>query len=106
MRRKAAERGQDADVYPNYVPNLALNQPAPKVNKSTLTDEEFLVSLREWYERALARNLPASTSQFRREDIYKDDQGADYTAFGRQELPSSLGGGNIVNHPSDIESAA
>lgn len=75
MRQKAAERGQDADAYLQQLIQAALHQPVPAIIRLTLTTEEFLQSSREGFERAKARNLPVSTSDFRREDIYDDDEG-------------------------------
>ncbi len=75
VRQKAAERGQDADAYLQQLIQAALHQPVPAIIRSTLTTEEFLQSSREGFERAKARNLPVSTSDFRREDIYDDDEG-------------------------------
>ncbi len=50
---------------------------APVLNiiLSTLTPEEIKRLRRESLERVAARNLPPSTSNFRREDIYDDDEG-------------------------------
>ena len=73
VRRKAAERGQNADAYLQQLIQAALHQPVPAIIQSTLTTEEFLKSSQERRERAKARNLPVSTSKFRREDIYDDE---------------------------------
>ena len=73
--KKAAEQGQDADSYLRHLILAALNQPRPTIIRSKLTAEEFLQSSEEVVERAKARNLPASTSDFRREDIYDDEEG-------------------------------
>lgn len=43
--------------------------------RSNLTIEEFLQSSQEVVERAKARSLPAPKSDFRREDIYDDEEG-------------------------------
>ncbi len=75
LSKKAAEQGQDADAYLRRLIQEALNQPIPTIIRSKLTTEEFLQSSREAIERAKARNLPASTSDFRREDIYDDEEG-------------------------------
>ena len=75
VRQKAAERGQDADAYLQQLIQAALRQPVPAIIQSTLTTEEFLKSSQERRERANARNLPVSTSDFRREDIYDDEEG-------------------------------
>lgn len=74
VRRKAAARGQDAAAYLSQLIAAALHQPVPAIIRSTLTTEEFLQSSRERYERAKARNLPTSASDFRREDIYDDEE--------------------------------
>ena len=75
VRQKAAERGQDADAYLQQLIQAALHQPVPAIIESRLTTDEFLQSSRETFERAKARNLPVSTSDFRREDIYDDEDG-------------------------------
>ncbi len=75
VSKKAAEQGQDADSYLRRLIWEALNRPAPTIIRSKLTAEEFLQSSQEAIERAKARNLPASTSDFRREDIYDDEEG-------------------------------
>ncbi len=75
LSKKAAEQGQDTDAYLRRLIQEALNQPTPTIIRSILTPEEFLQSSKEVVERAKARNLPASTSDFRREDIYDDEEG-------------------------------
>ncbi len=75
LSQKAAEQGQALDAYLRHLIQAALRQPVPEIIRSTLTTEEFLQSSREVVERAKARNLPPSTSDFRREDIYDDDDG-------------------------------
>jgi len=75
VRKKAAEQGQDTDSYLCRLIWEALNRPAPTIIRSTLTAEEFLKSSQEAVERAKARNLPTSISDFRREDIYDDEEG-------------------------------
>ena len=47
--------------------------PVPIIIRSTLTPEEIQRLRRESLERASVRNLPPSTSDFRREDIYGDE---------------------------------
>ncbi len=73
--KKAAEQGQDADSYLRRLIWQALNQPAPTIIRSTLTPEEIQKLRLKSIERAEARNLLASTSDFRREDIYDDEEG-------------------------------
>ncbi len=75
LRQKAAAQGQDPHSYLSHLIQAALRQPVTGIVRSTLTTEEFLQSSREVIERAKARNLPASTSDFRREDIYDDEEG-------------------------------
>ena len=75
VRQKAAERGQNADTYLQQLIQAALHQPVPAIIRSTLTPEESRHLRQESLERAFARNLPASTSDFRREDIYDDKEG-------------------------------
>ena len=75
VRQKAAERGQSADAYLQQLIQAALHQPVPAIIQSKVTTEEFLKSSHETFERAKARNLPVSDSDFRREDIYDDDEG-------------------------------
>jgi len=75
VSKKAAEQGQDADSYLRHLIWEALNRPTPTIIRSELTAEEFLQSSQEAVARAKARNLPASTSDFRREDIYDDEEG-------------------------------
>ncbi len=75
VRQKAAERGQDADAYLQQLIQAALHQPVPAIIRSTLTPEESRQLRQASLERALARNLPPSTSDFRREDIYDDEEG-------------------------------
>jgi len=75
LSKKAAEQGQGTDEYLRRLIRAALNQPAPTIIRSKLTTEEFLQSSREGYEWAKARNMPPSQSDFRREDIYDDEEG-------------------------------
>lgn len=75
VSKKAAEQGQDTDSYLRHLIREALSRPTPAIIRSQLTTEEFLQSSKEVIERAKARNLPASTSNFRREDIYDDEEG-------------------------------
>ena len=75
ISKKAAEQGQDADSYLRRLILAALNQPTPTIIRSTLTPEERRQFQQERVARAVARNLPASTSDFRREDIYDDEEG-------------------------------
>lgn|GEM_PF-6233229 len=75
ISRKAAEQGQDAD---SYLPRLiwdALSRPAPTIIRSTLTSEERRELRLESIARAVARDMSASNSDFRREDIYDDEEG-------------------------------
>lgn len=58
VRQKAAEQGQQAAPIP-----------------PSLTPEESRRLRQESWDRAVARNLPASSSDFRREDIYDDEEG-------------------------------
>ncbi len=80
IRQQAEEQGLEADneINRRLIQDAARAyhyQSAPRVILSTLTPEEFLQSSQELVERAKARNLPVSTSSFRREDIYDDDEG-------------------------------
>jgi hypothetical protein len=75
VRQKAAAQGQETDEYVNRLIKTALRQSAPTIIRSTLTPEEIQRLRLESIERAIARNLPASTSDFRREDIYDDEEG-------------------------------
>ncbi len=75
VRQKAAAQGQETDQYINRLIKTALRQSAPTIIRSTLTPEEIQRLRLESIERAVARNLPASTSDFRREDIYDDEEG-------------------------------
>ncbi len=75
VRQKAAAQGQETDEYVNRLIKTALRQSAPTIIRSTLTPEEIQRLRLESIERAVARNLPASTSDFRREDIYDDEEG-------------------------------
>ena len=75
ISKKAAEQGQDTDTYLSHLIREALNRPTPTIIRSTLTPEERLRFQQERVARAVARNLPASTSDFRREDIYDDEEG-------------------------------
>ena len=75
ISKKAAEQGQDPDVYLRHLIREALNRPTPTIIRSTLTPEEIQRLRLESIERAVARDLPASTSDFRREDIYDDEEG-------------------------------
>ncbi len=74
VRRKAAERGRNADAYLSQLIAAALHQPVPAIIRSTLTKEEFIHSWLQGAERAKARNLPSPDSDFRREDIYDDEE--------------------------------
>ena len=75
ITRQAAAQGQEPNEYLSRLLETALHTAPPTIIRSTLTLEEFLRSSEELAERAKARNLPASTSSFRREDIYEDDEG-------------------------------
>ncbi len=75
VRQKAAAQGQETDEYVNRLIKTALRQSTPTIIRSTLTPEEIQRLRLESIERAIARNLPASTSDFRREDIYDDEEG-------------------------------
>lgn len=75
VSKRAAEQGQDADSYLRRLIWEALSRPAPTIIRSTLTPEEIQKLRRESIARAVARDLPASTSDFRREDIYDDEEG-------------------------------
>lgn len=75
ITQQAAAQGQKAEEYINRLLETALHTAPPAIIRSTLTLEEFLRSFEELAERAKARNLPVSTSAFRREDIYNDDEG-------------------------------
>ena len=75
ISKKAAEQGQDADSYLRHLIVVALNQPMPTIIRSTLTPEERRRFQQERVARAVARNQSASTSDFRREDIYDDEEG-------------------------------
>lgn len=76
VRQKAAAQGQETDEYVNRLIKTALRQSTPTIIRSTLTPEETQRLRLESIERAVARNLPASTSDFRREDIYDDGEGS------------------------------
>ncbi len=75
VSKKAAEQGQDPDTYLRRLIREAVDRPTPAIIRSTLTPEEIQILRLESIERAKARNLPASTSDFRREDIYDDEEG-------------------------------
>ena len=75
LAQKAAQQGQAPDEYLRRLIQAVLHQPVPTIIRSKLTVEEFLQSSQETVERAKARNLPASASDFRREDIYDDEEG-------------------------------
>ena len=75
VSKKAAEQGQDTDSYLRRLIWEALNRPAPTIIRSTLTLEERRQLHQERVARVVARNQPASTSDFRREDIYDDEEG-------------------------------
>ena len=75
ITQQAAAQGQEAEEYVNRLLETALHSgPLPMIPPA-MTPEEFLRSSQELVERAKARNLPVSTSAFRREDIYDDDEG-------------------------------
>ena len=75
MRQKAAEQGQPLETYLQQLVRAAPNQPVPTPIRSKLTLEEFMKSSQERLERVKARNLPFPNSDFRREDIYDDEEG-------------------------------
>lgn len=75
LNQKAAAEGQNPDEYLRRLIHSALHQNPPTILRSALTNEEFLKSSQETVERAKARNLAVSTSDFRREDIYNDEEG-------------------------------
>lgn len=75
VRQKASEKGQEADTYLQQLIQAALRQPVLSPIYSKLTPEEFMKSQQERLERAKARNLPSPDSDFRREDIYDDEEG-------------------------------
>lgn len=75
VRQKAAAQGQEADEYVNRLIKTALRQSTPTIIRSTLTPEERRRLQQERVARAVARNQSASTSDFRREDIYDDEEG-------------------------------
>jgi hypothetical protein len=75
VRQKAAAQGQGADEYVNRLIKTALHQSAPTIIRSTLTPKERRRFQQERVARAAARDMPASTSDFRREDIYDDEEG-------------------------------
>ncbi len=75
VRRKAAAQGQNADQYLRQLVETALRQSTPTIIRSTLTPEKRRRLQQERMARAVARNQPASTSDFRREDIYDDEEG-------------------------------
>ena len=75
LSHKAEEQGQDAETYVSQLIKEALRQPVPTIIRSRLTPAEIEQLHQERMERALARDLPASTSDFRREDIYDDSEG-------------------------------
>ena len=83
ISKKAAEQGQDADSYLRRLIWEALNRPAPTIIRSTMTPEERRQLQQERVARATARNLPTSTSDFRREDIYDDEEGGSRLGTGR-----------------------
>jgi len=75
ISKKAAEQGQDADSNLRRLIWEALKRPTLTIIRSKLTAEEFLHSSKEAVERAKARNLPASTSDSRRVNVYDDEEG-------------------------------
>ena len=75
VRQKAAAQGQQPETYLQQLVREALNMPVPTPISSKLTTEEFIKSQQEVLERAKARNLPFPDSDFRREDIYDDEEG-------------------------------
>ncbi len=75
LREKATRRGQNEAAYAASVLRHDLHQSAPTIIRSKLTTEEFLQSSRDGFERAKARNMPPVQSDFRREDIYDDEEG-------------------------------
>ena len=75
VRQQAAEQGQQPETYLNRLIRAALSKPVPSPIYSKLTPEEFRQSQEEVLERARARNLPFPNSDFRREDIYDDEEG-------------------------------
>ena len=75
VRLKAAERGQQPETYLARLVREALNQPVPSPIPPSYTPAERRQLDQESWDRAVARNLPASSSAFRREDIYDDEEG-------------------------------
>ena len=75
ITQQAAAKGQETEEYVNRLLETALHTAPPTIIRSTLTSEEIQRLRRESLERASARNLPPSTSDFRREDIYDDEEG-------------------------------
>ena len=75
VRQQAAAKGQEADTYLQQLIQKALHTPVPTPIYSTLTPKEFKEAQEEMLERAKARNLPFPNSDFRREDIYDDEEG-------------------------------
>jgi len=75
LRDKAARQGQDAADYAAALLRQDLHLSTPIIIRSTLTPKEIERLRLESIKRAIARNLPASTSDFRREDIYDNDEG-------------------------------
>ena len=75
LHHKAAQQGQDADAYLSHLIEKALRQPMPIINRSKLTLEEVERRRQARLARASARDLPASASDFRRENIYEDGGG-------------------------------
>lgn len=74
ITQQAAARGQAAEEYINRLLETALHTAQPTIIRSTLTPEEIQRLRRESLERASVRNLPPSTSDFLREDIYDDEE--------------------------------
>lgn len=75
VRRKAAAQGQPPETYLQQLVREALSRPLPMPIPPSLTPEESRRLRQESWDRAVARNLPASSSDFRREDIYDDEEG-------------------------------
>lgn len=74
ITQQAAAQGQGEEEYVNRLLETVLHTAPPAMIPPTMTQEEFLRSSEELVKRAKARNLPVSTSSFRREDIYDDDE--------------------------------
>ena len=75
LREKAARQGQDAENYAVGILRQDLSVSQPAIISSRLTPEEIQRLRQESLERAAVRNLPASSSDFRREDIYNNEEG-------------------------------